>query len=117
MSVLKIKNPDGTWEQIRTIKGEKGESGIPQQIDMIDNVAIIYPNKYYKWGEILTLNITLGTPVKDTINEYMFEFKSGEIPTTLTVPQEIKWIGNTTIEANKTYQISIVNGIGVIANA
>lgn len=76
-------------------------------------------NKYYKWDDKVTaLNITLD---KDTLDEtgnmlleYMFEFTSGATPTALTITPEPNWIGSHEIEANKTYQVSIVNGIGVM---
>lgn len=44
----------------------------------------------------------------------MFEFISGTIATILTLPDNIKWIGDNTIEVNKTYQVSIVNNQAVI---
>lgn len=95
--------------------GQNGESGIPKEVAMTELVATIEPNKYYKWGEVASLDITLGTPVSNYLNEYLFEFKSGATPTTLTLPETIKWATNNTIDSNKTYQVSIVNNIGVIA--
>ena len=75
----------------------------------------INPNIYYSFGEVLNLNITLTTPTDNTIyNEYMFEFDSGTISTTLTLPNTVKWLETPTIETNKTYQCSIVNNIGVL---
>lgn len=44
----------------------------------------------------------------------MFEFISGATATVLTLPDNIKWIGDNTIKVNKTYQISIVNNQAVI---
>ena len=75
----------------------------------------IEANKYYQFGEVTTLNIVLTEPSNPNIlNEYMFEFISGDNATTLTLPDTIKWIEEPTIEANKTYQCSIVNDIGVL---
>lgn len=75
----------------------------------------IEPNKYYQFGEVTELNITLKQPTDTTIlNEYMFEFVSGETATTLTLPNTIKWLEEPSIEADKTYQCSIVNNIGVL---
>ena len=45
-------------------------------------------------------------------NEYLFQFNSGSVPTTLSLPDNIKWIGDLTIESNKVYQISILKGLG-----
>ena len=76
-------------------------------------------NKYYKWDDKVTaLNITLDEDTLDETGnmllEYMFEFTSGATPTALTITPEPNWIGDHTVEANKTYQVSIVNGIGVM---
>lgn len=75
----------------------------------------IEANKYYQFGEVTNLNINLAEPSNTTmLNEYMFEFISGETATTLTLPDTIKWLEEPSIEANKTYQCSIVNNIGVL---
>lgn len=75
----------------------------------------IEPNKYYSFGEVASLNITLATPSDNTIyNEYMFEFDSGTTPTSLTLPNTVEWVETPTIEASKTYQVSIVNNIALI---
>lgn len=80
--------------------------------------AELTPNIYYKWGEIAALTITLAEPTNtDKTNEYCFEFVSGETPTTLSVPDTVKWVKEPNVEAGKTYQVSILNGIGVICGA
>lgn len=112
-------------------KGEQGEKGADgkngtngvngknysvQVVESTTTVLEIQPNKFYKFGEVSTLNITLAE-ITDTsvLNEYMFEFVSGSTATTLTLPNTIKWLETPSIEANKTYQCSIVNNIGVLA--
>ena len=85
----------------------------------VENINVttptIEPNKYYQFGEVTELSINLAEPIDTTIlNEYMFEFVSGDIATTLTLPDTIKWLKEPTIEANKTYQCSIVNNVGVL---
>lgn len=95
-----------------------GRSGAYPVVDMTSATAELAPNTYYKWGEIAALSITLADPTDATItNEYCFEFTSGETAATLTVPSDIKWVQEPTIEAGKTYQVSILNGIGVICGA
>lgn len=77
----------------------------------------ISPNIYYKWGEIAELNITLGDAANDDIvNEYMIEFISGTTATKLVLPADLKYEEPLTIEANKIYQINIVNKIVVDIN-
>lgn len=75
----------------------------------------ITPNVLHKWGEVATLDITLAEPTDlSIVNEYMIEFVSGATATTLTLPNVIEWAIEPKIEANKTYQISIVDNIAVI---
>lgn len=72
-------------------------------------------NIYYIWGEVASLTLTLGTPADASkLSEYMFEFQSGATPTTLSLPSSVKWVDTPTIEANKTYQVSIVDNIAII---
>lgn len=75
----------------------------------------IQSNKFYKFGEVTELNLTLAEITDNTqLNEFMFEFVSGSTATTLTLPDTIKWLETPTIEANKIYQCSIVNNIGIL---
>lgn len=76
--------------------------------------ATIAPNVLNIWGEVATLDITLGEPKVGVINEYMFQFTSGATATTLVLPADIKWVSAPNIQANKTYQVSIINNLGVI---
>lgn len=75
------------------------------------------PNILYKFGKRPSLTITLGAETSGIVNEYMFEFVSGTTATTLSVPNSVKWSGGNapTIEANKTYQVSIVDNLAVYA--
>ena len=94
-----------------------GSGGYPV-VDMTADTAELAPNTYYRWGEIAALSVTLAEPADATItNEYCFEFTSGATATKLTVPSTIKWVHEPTVEAGKTYQVSILNGIGVICGA
>lgn len=84
---------------------------------MTEASAELSPNTYYKWGEIANLTITLGAEIQGITNEYCFEFISGATAATLTLPENIRWVQQPVLEANKIYQVSILNGIGVICGA
>jgi hypothetical protein len=43
----------------------------------------------------------------------MFSFTSGATPTVLILPASVQWANELTIEANKCYEISIVDNIGL----
>ena len=99
-------------------KGADGKDGKNYSVEVVESTTTtleIEPNKFYKFGEETELNITLAEITDETqLNEYMFEFISGATATTLTLPDTIKWLGIPTIEANKIYQCSIVDNIGVL---
>lgn len=75
----------------------------------------ILPNYKYVFGDRTELTIHLDSNVNQNIvNHYLFEFNSGDVATTLTLPSYIKWTSEPSIKQNKTYQISIENNLGVI---
>ena len=99
-------------------QGHAGQDGKNYSVEVVESTSStqeIQPNKFYKFGEVSSLNITLAA-ITDTsvLNEYMFEFTSGSTATTLTLPNTIRWLETPSIEANKTYQCSIVNDIGIL---
>ena len=111
----------GTLENVIAGKGlvtNQDISGKANKISVVQTSAStieINPNTFYKFGEVASLNITLASITDNTIyNEYMFEFISGATATTLTLPSSVKWLETPTIEANKIYQCSIVDNVGVL---
>lgn len=74
----------------------------------------IKPNTFYMFptANEIVVNLEEATDVS-RYNEYMFQFTSNEY-TTLTLPTNIKWIGDSEVEPNMTYQVSIVNNIAVM---
>lgn len=100
------------------IQGPAGQDGKNYSVEVVESTTTtlkIQPNKFYKFGEVTELNLTLAEITDTTqLNEYMFEFVSGSTATTLTLPDTIKWLETPTIEANKIYQCSIVDNIGVL---
>ena len=77
------------------------------------------PNIYYRntSTSLSTLTITLGSVSNSNIiNEYFVEFTTRSSGTTISLPSSIKWAnGETpTFEASTTYQISIVNNLGIV---
>lgn len=105
-------------EWLASLKGEKGTDGKNYQVEIIESTETtvdLQPNKFYKFGEVTGLNLTLAEITDNTqLNEFMFEFISGETATTLTLPDTIKWAETPDIVSNKIYQCSIVNNIGLI---
>lgn len=81
---------------------------------MTATTASIAPNILHVWGEVAELNITLADGEEGVVDEYMVQFTSGATATTLTLPESIVWMSAPNIQANKIYQISIINNLGVI---
>lgn len=78
------------------------------------------PNVFYDLGTLSgDTTFAFASPSDNTIeNEYMFEFTTPSTAPTITWPNAITgWSGGTapTIKASKTYQVSVLNGLGVIA--
>lgn len=88
---------------------------IPYVVEQTDSIVTIQPNVLNVWGEVASLDITIAEPIDNTIvNEYMVQFVSGATATTLTLPNTIKWMSAPSIQANKTYQLSVINNLAII---
>ena len=79
----------------------------------------LFPNIYYRNTNtsLSTLTITLGIASNSNIiNEYFVEFTTRSAGTTVSLPSTIKWANGEapTFEASTTYQISIVNNLGIV---
>lgn len=114
-----IKFNDGKTFQQKYNDGElKGANGKNYSVEVVESTTTtleIQANKFYKFEEVSELNLTLAEITDNTqLNEFMFEFTSGETATTLTLPDTVKWLETPTIEANKIYQCSIVDNIGIL---
>ena len=77
------------------------------------------PNIYYRNTNtsLSELTITLGSiSNSNIINEYFVEFTTSSSGTTVSLPSTIKWANGEapTFEASTTYQISIVNDLGIV---
>lgn len=119
MACIYIKNLNtGKYVKLPTVQGKDGTNGKNYSVEIVEstsNTQEIQTNKFYKFGEVSTLNITLAAITDTTqLNEFMFEFISGSTATTLTLPNTIRWLETPSIEANKIYQCSIVDNIGVL---
>lgn len=77
------------------------------------------PNVFYNLGTMSgNTTFAFASATDNTIeNEWMFQFTTPSTAPTITWPQAITgWAGGSapTINASKTYQVSVVNGLGVI---
>jgi hypothetical protein len=73
----------------------------------------LLPNVKYNFGEVATLTVEFDESNTNSQSEFVFTFTSGATPTVLTLPDTVKWANELTIEANKRYEVSIVDNIGL----
>lgn len=104
-------NTDKATFALKTELSSKADRIVTESIS--DTTTEIQPNKYYIFGEVETLTLTLAGAEENKLTEYMFEFTSGTTPTKITDIAGVEWKGDT-IEANKVYQASISRGIGIL---
>lgn len=100
-----------SYAQSSDLEGKADKIKVVEQTEM---AVEIQPNVLNKWGEVAELNITLADGEDGVVNEYMLQFTSGATATTLVLPDDIAWLSVPNIQANKTYQLSIINNLGVI---
>lgn len=109
----------GQGESATVTKTEQGgvvnlEFGLPLADGEVEVVTVTGANptitaennKRYVCGEVATLTIT---PVSSGITDV--RFTSGTTATVLNLPQTVKMPAWFTVEANKTYEINILDGI------
>ena len=72
--------------------------------------------KMYILGEQSSVTITLPSGAESNGREYLCQFTASASGCTLSVPDTITWLGGEipTINAGKTYQLSILNNLAVI---
>lgn len=78
-----------------------------------DTTFTLTPNTFHVWDEVDSLDLSFGSEISGVANEYLFQFTSGAIATTLTLPDNIKWANNNvpSISANTICQISVLKGL------
>lgn len=113
---LQIDYSDGTEADVGKVTGNDGldgTSGVPVRVEKTasDTTVELEPNKLYVFPEMASLTYTLATPEDTSIaNEYHFVFRSGATATELVHPANVSVPDNFTVEKNKVYEISILEG-------
>lgn len=111
--------PDGRSVTEAISEGGGGGSAAYPQVNhgMNDTTFELTPNTLHVWGEVRELDLSLAPEKAGVTNEYIVQFESGAIATTLALPSGLMWAGDSVPIVNplKKYQLSIVNGLAVIA--
>ena len=84
------------------------ETGGIERIEKLstDNTVTLEPNKLYVFPEMESLTYTIG----EGTGEVHFIFKSGATATRVVHPSNVN-IGSFTVDANKIYEVSILEGL------
>lgn len=110
--------PDGAIPSTKLSSGGSGGSGGGAYREVLhgtnDTTFTLTPNTFHVWDEISTLDVSLGAETTGMANEYLFQFTSGSEPTTLILPDDIKWANELVIEPHMIYQISILKGLASV---
>jgi hypothetical protein len=99
----------------KKIEGLAG--GVTPLIDKTSDTSDTFdiePNKMYMFGERTTLTINLVPGKSGIVNEYMFQFTSGSVATTISVSNTVTWLKDPDIQTGKKYAVSIENNLGII---
>ena len=113
---LQIDYSDGTNADVGKVVGTDGldgASGIPvrQEMTAEDTVAELHTGKLYIFPEMAELTLTLAEPADTGIaNEYHVIFQSGATATILSIPDAINVPAGFSVDANKIYELSIMEG-------
>lgn len=106
-------DPDD-WEATTIAENLSADSGISEvTISTAGDVTqALDANKIYHFtGALTSLTITLNATTD--LAEYHFDFISGATPVTLTLPQTVIMSDALVPEANKRYEVDILNDYGV----
>lgn len=121
---LQPKGDYALRKDIPSVQGLASETYVNQQIakncgikvvSHTATTATIQPNVLNVWGEVASLNLSFAEGKEGKVNEYLVQFTSGATATTLVLPDTIQWMSAPNVQANKTYQLSVVNNLGIIA--
>lgn len=113
---LQINYSDGTDVDAGKVTGNDGldgASGVPVRIEKTseDTTVELQPNVLYIFPEMTSLTYTLATPEDTSIaNEYHFVFRSGATATELVNPSNVNVPDGFTVDKNKIYEVSILEG-------
>ena len=107
-----------TGEVITEAKLDHMEDGIEQasyipQVTGSGTSVTLDPNKFYVFGEVAELDVSFAQGTAGQVNEYHFAFTSGSTATVLSLPVDVIMPDGFTVEADKVYEISIVNNMGL----
>lgn len=106
-----------------TLSGNKTASdlGLSAAVTEVTNssagavsLALDAGKTYHFTGALTALTITLNAAATGQLAHYHFDFDSGSTAPTLTLPNTVTMPSGFTVEANKRYEVDILNSYGAV---
>lgn len=69
---------------------------------------------YHFTGTLTSLTVTLTAPASGELAHYHFDFTTGSTAPTVTIPNTVTMPDSFTVEANKRYEVDILNNYGAV---
>lgn len=111
---IKFTEQTLTDEQKAQARMNIGAGGTTTFYEIAEGTTSIEPGKYYVFGEVNSLDITLVETDTAVAGEYCFEFIPSNSFSGLTITPTPGWANLPQFPAGKTCQVSILRGIGVM---
>lgn len=101
-----VEMPDGTRLSDLTVN-----------YPLAEGASILQPDRYYVFGEVSALSLTLAEADDGKVHEYCFEFIPTDSFTGLNISPEVSWALPCVFTAGAVHQVSIVRRVGVMIRA
>lgn len=99
------------WGKIKAALGVKEDKATIVNHGTADTTFALTPNVLHTWGTVNSLTLSLASGSSTYVDGYWFKFTAGSSFTALTMPSGVNWVTEPEIEAGKTYEVMIVDGL------
>lgn len=99
------------WGKIKAALGVKEDKATIVNHGTSSTTFALTPNVLHVWGTINSLTLSLVTDTDNYVDGYWFKFTAGDSFTALIMPSGVDWVTEPEIEAGKTYEVMIVDGL------
>ena len=99
------------WGKIKSALGVKEDKATIVNHGTSSTTFALTPNILHVWGTVNSLTLSLVTDTDNYVDGYWFKFTAGSRFTNLTMPNGVDWVTEPDIEAGKTYEVMIVDGL------
>lgn len=99
------------WGKIKAALGVKEDKATIVNHGTSSTTFALTPNVLHVWGTVNSLTLSLVTDTDNYVDGYWFKFTAGSSFSSLTMPSGVNWVTEPEIEAGKTYEVMIVDGL------